>query len=441
MKRVFKTSIISSLLFCAFLSYSCTSEMVDTNTMAIIECDSDGNYIFSASMSDSESTRTIRQDDGYVYWDTDESIKIFYDSQTYGVFTSKNKSVSELVTFGGKFNLPVSDTDISSNGVVALYPSQDAEYNEGNVIFTLPSQQEAEVDTFKKGMFPSIAQSKSSALSFYNICGGIKLSVKNEGIKSITLRGNNSEFLAGRISVSFTKSGIPDYSIVDGVTEITLTAPQDGYFEVGKMYYIVALPCTLLNGFTMVYHTDDEDATTKIKNTVTIHRSKFGLVLDKDVQGFVVKFADPYFKASVVDQYDDNWDGEIDYVEAENVTNINCSNMGVTSLVGIEHFTNLKSLNCSGNSIKEIDLSQKTKLTTLYCYDNPLEVINVDNCSSLTALSIIDATTQSISNKMVNIDGYNSADAFAFSAELKGKQYPYETYGLTHYGDWPEATR
>lgn len=414
MKSLFKISIMSYLLLCFFICNSCTSELADSDSAKIVKCDADGNYIFDATLNDFMSTRTIRQEDGSVYWDKDESIKIFYDSQTYGVFTSKNQEVSASVTFGGKFNSPVSDSDITSNGVIALYPSQDAEYNDGKVVFTLPSQQEAEVGTFKKGMFPSLAQSKSSSLSFYNICGGIKLSVNNGDVRSITLRGNNSEYLAGRISVSFTQSGIPDYSIVDGETEITLTAPQGGCFEVGKMYYIVALPCTLLNGFTMVYHTDNETATTKINNTVTIHRSKFGLVLGKDVR--VVNFTCPYFKASVVGQYDDNWDGEIDYVEAENVTNINCSNMGVTSLDGIEHFTNLRSLNCSHNSIKEIDLSENSGLATLNCSNNPLEKLCVDNCTSLTALSIVNATTQSISQNMVNIDGYNGVDKFAFSA-------------------------
>ena len=416
MKNIIKTSIISSLLMCIAIT-SCTQEMMDsileTNTL---EYDSNGNYVFNASLNDTESTKTIRQNNGAIYWDKDESIKIFYNSQTYGVFTSTNTAASSTSSFSGKFNSPISDNDILQNGIIALYPSQEAEYNDGNVIFTLPSQQEAEVGTFKKGLFPTIAQSKSSSLSFYNICGGIKLSVYYEGINTITIRGNNSEYLAGKISASFSSSGIPEYTVVDGVSEITLTAPQGGYFEVGKMYYIVALPGTLLNGFTITYHTDDEEGTTKINETVTIHRSKFGLVLDKDKHGFVVSFADPAFKTSVVDLYDDNFDGEIDYLEAENVTNINCSNSGVTSLDGIEYFTNLKSLNCSNNSIKEIDLSSKSKLTTLYCYGNPIETLNLDGCVALGNMSIVNATTSSIANKKVNIDGYQGSDKLVFSA-------------------------
>lgn len=31
-------------------------------------------------------------------------------------------------------------------------------------------------------------------------------------------------------------------------------------------------------------------------------------------------------------------------------------------------------------------------------------------------------------------------DAFPFSEKLKDEKYPYETFGLTHYGDWPKAT-
>lgn len=415
MKSLLKIGILSSLVFCVFGNTSCTSEMIDDSSKVVVGCNQNGDCVFTASLADSELSRTIRQDNGAIYWDKNECIKVFYNAQTYGEFISTNQAVSATASFKGQFNTPISDSDIAQNGVVAIYPSQDAEYNGNNVIFTLSSQQEAEAGTFKKGLFPSIAQSKSSSLSFYNICGGVKLSVYYEGIKSITLRGNNSEYLAGRVSVSFNGSGIPEYSVVDGVSEITLLAPQNGYFEVGKMYYIVALPGTLLNGFTIIYHTDKEDGIVEIDNTITIHRSKFGLVLDKDVHGFVVNFDDPSFKASVVDEYDDNFDGEIDYIEAESVTNINCSNRNVTSLGGIEYFTNLKNLNCSNNSIKEIDLSSMSKLTTLNCYNNPIESLILDGCVSLTSMSIIDATINAISKKTVTINGYQKSEKFTFS--------------------------
>ena len=416
MKNIVKFGILSLSLACCFANVACNADNTEVNGRIILDRDSNGNYVFNASLEEGNATRTIRQDNGSVYWEKNENIKIFYDSQTSGTFTSTNQSVSATASFSGKFNNLVSDNDISTNGIIALYPAQEAEYNDGKVIFTVPSQQEAVVDTFKKDLFPAMAKSKSSSLSFYNVCGGIKLSVYYEGIKSITLKGNNSEYLAGRISASFSASGVPEYTVVDGVSEITLVAPQNGYFEVGKMYYIVALPVTLLNGFTITYHTDSDDAPVKINNTVTIHRSKFGLVLNKDLNGFVVKFADPSFKASVVDQYDDNFDGEIDFIEAENVTNINCSNKNITSLDGIEHFTNLRTLNCANNNIKEINLNSMSQLTTLSCSNNPIESLIVDGCSSLATLSIVNASINSISGKKVIIDGYEKSSKFVFSA-------------------------
>lgn len=420
MKKIFRIVTLPFVLIFDIMVVSCAPEIDDLGLESAIERDVNGNYIFNAQVSDLGLTKTFRKEDGSIYWDQNETIKIFYSSQKYGTFTSTNQSASLTASFSGTFNSPVSDSEITQNGIIALYPSENAEYNNNSVLLTLSAQQEAEVGTFKKGLFPSIAQSKSSSLSFYNICGGIKLSVHNDGIKAITLRGNNSEPLAGRIAVSFSSTGIPEYTVVDGVSEIKLTAPNGGYFEVGKLYYIVSLPCTLLNGFTIVYHTDNEDATVKFNDTVTIHRSKFGLVLDKDVHGFVVRFADSAFKACVVEQYDDNFDGEIDYIEVENVTNINCANRGVSSLEGIEYCTNLKSLNCSGNSIKDINLSSKSKLTTLNCYNNPIESLVLDGCSSLTAMAIINATTNSILNKNVTIDGYQGAEKFRFSSNDAG---------------------
>ncbi len=418
MKGLFRLTIALPLFVCSIFSLSCISEKIETDT--IIERDTNGNYVFYASLNDVEATKTIRQDNGDVFWDTNERIKIFYDSQTNGVFTSTNKVASANVSFSGCFNNPVSDTEIARNGVVALYASTLAEYDGNQITFTLPSSQEAEEGTFKKGLFPSVAQSKSSSLSFYNVCGGLKISVQNEGIKSITLQGNNSECLAGRISVSFGTSGVPEYSIVDGETEITLTAPGGGYFEVGQFYYIVALPCTLSNGFTLEYHTDDGVAKTEVYDTITISRSKFGLVLNKDVISGVVTFADRAFKVSVIEQYDDNFDGEIDFIEAENVTNINCANRTITSLEGIEYFVNLKSLNCSNNEIKEINLKSMSKLTTLNCYGNPIETLILDDCTALTSLSIINATTNSMSSRSVMIDGYEGATQFMFSSKGAG---------------------
>jgi hypothetical protein len=64
------------------------------------------------------------------------------------------------------------------------------------------------------------------------------------------------------------------------------------------------------------------------------------------------------------------------------ITSLDVSNASITDLTGIQGFSALTTLNCSGNSLKKIDLSKSTALTTLNCSNNPalicIQVADVD---------------------------------------------------------------
>ena len=64
---------------------------------------------------------------------------------------------------------------------------------------------------------------------------------------------------------------------------------------------------------------------------------------------------------------DDNY---LNDKEAASVTTIDISSKGIADLKGIEHFTALKTLNCSGNDLTTLDVSKNTALTELYCFNN-----------------------------------------------------------------------
>ena len=92
---------------------------------------------------------------------------------------------------------------------------------------------------------------------------------------------------------------------------------------------------------------------------------------------------------------DDNY---LNDKEAASVTAIDVSSKGIANLKGIEHFTALKTLNCSGNNLDAIDLSKNTALEELNCSSNILSALGVTantklkklNCSGnqLTALDV-----------------------------------------------------
>ena len=65
------------------------------------------------------------------------------------------------------------------------------------------------------------------------------------------------------------------------------------------------------------------------------------------------------------------------------ITTLNVSNSAIADLKGIEGFTSLTTLNCSGNQLKKLDLSKNTTITTLNCSNNP----------TLVCIQVADLTT------------------------------------------------
>ena len=128
---------------------------------------------------------------------------------------------------------------------------------------------------------------------------------------------------------------------------------------------------------------------------------------DFDISGF---FNDPIFRKYCTDNFDENGDGILTAREARMVEEIEVINMEITSLRGIEYFTELITLTCPRNWIESLDLSKNTKLRYLRCENNnrlehldlsnnvelrtvdlmynPLERLNVTGLVHLTTLSI-----------------------------------------------------
>lgn len=77
---------------------------------------------------------------------------------------------------------------------------------------------------------------------------------------------------------------------------------------------------------------------------------------------------------------DANNDGEIQVSEAQNVYRLDIANSNISSLIGLEYFSILYRLDCTGNLISSIDVSSLFNLYILYLNSNPnLISINMKN--------------------------------------------------------------
>jgi Leucine-rich repeat (LRR) protein len=83
---------------------------------------------------------------------------------------------------------------------------------------------------------------------------------------------------------------------------------------------------------------------------------------------------------------DANNDGEIQQSEALQVKKLRVLSSNIFSLDGIQYFTNLTELDCSGNQLTSLNVNSNTALTVLNCSGNQLASLNVSNNTALTNL-------------------------------------------------------
>lgn len=203
---------------------------------------------FVGVTEDGESTKTMLTDEGArVLWEPDDAIRIF-SGEKDGLFTALTESPASTTCFTGS-------TDFDSDGTssyFAIYPYSTSDSFDGtNAIVTVPANQTAVKKSFDRKAFIMLAQSKTPNLSFKNLCGGVKLSVSQENVFRIVLRGNNNETLAGIVQVQFL-DGRPIVSkVLEAQNSIELCCDNDSFFETGAWYFISCIPTSLPNGLTI----------------------------------------------------------------------------------------------------------------------------------------------------------------------------------------------
>ena len=299
----------------------------------------DNNTItIKAVMAENNPTRTVIQEGTTsVLWEPADEVKVFYKN-TGGRFTSNNTEPAGQADFTGNLTITgfFNEGFTADTPLWAVYPYRaDATSDGESVTTTLPAEQTGRAGSFAKRTFITLAKSANTTMGFYNVCGGIRFSLTQEGIKEVVFQGQNDEYLAGRVKLAFA-DGVPAVQeVTEGQKVLTLTAPNNGTFETGQWYYIVALPGTLSGGFKMTFNTDTEYATLKSNKSVTIKRGIFGSLADADEDlvfkekantepdpNDVIQFKDPLAKYACIEKFDSNSDGEVSYAEAAAVTSL-----------------------------------------------------------------------------------------------------------------------
>ena len=219
--------------------------------------------------------------DGKVTWKSGDKISVFYtaDSKTeVSEFTSAGEGAS--ATFKGRMSLlidPKKPAEVPAVEKWAVYPAATASAFDGTAFtVTVPETQTAQEGSFAaETCWPLVAKSGDNSLKFSAVCGGVAVTFQRAGITFFTFKAANGEKIAGKASVALDATGKPAAAPAEqSVSEIKVNAPAAG-FEVGKTYYVTALPANLAGGYTI---TLSDAGTVACETAVEISRDAFTAV-------------------------------------------------------------------------------------------------------------------------------------------------------------------
>ena len=272
-----KTRLLSVLTLLAFMVSGCNQdELLENKNPYKNQSD---NVEFSASFEEeSAESRTYIEEDAetsrlYLRWTKGDEISIFRGTTLNQRFLFKGETGDN----SGSFKLVPSDDFVSSNDLdesrnYAFYPYDENNRisEKGKLTVTLPATQTYAENTFAPGANAMIALTEHTGdvdLKFKNIGGYFKFKFygDDQTIKSVTLKGNNGEKLAGKAGVVCQYGDAPIVTMAEGATE-TLTLNCGAGIKVGATkeeateFWFVLPPTKFTKGFTITV-TDTDDGT------------------------------------------------------------------------------------------------------------------------------------------------------------------------------------
>ena len=143
-------------------------------------------------------------------------------------------------------------------------------------------------------------------------------------------------------------------------------------------------------------------------------------------------FPDEAFRVYVSATFDTNNDGVLDQGEIDEVTEIIVPEAGISSLQGLEYFTELTRLECNSNSLTQLNLSHNEKLQSVLCSGNQLTELDARACpelkylvcnnNKLTSLDISGnqklLSLQCVNNQLKALDISNNQELDMLTCEL-----------------------
>ena len=271
MKKIFVLSTLVSMLF-----VGCTS--FEDKDNIIIQSDKQLSAGFA------EETRTYVENDKYLRWHEDDRLTVFYGNTLNDQYRFKGKTGDNSGTFA---LVPSGELGTGNTlpSIYGIYPyNADARITDDGVItYNLPTTQLYAENSFGKDANTMIAVTESvndTFLSFKNLCGYLKLKLYGDAtIKSIEVKGNFGEKIAGNASITASYGETPSFTMNNDATDtITLNCGEGVTLgttaDDATIFWIVIPETTFKYGITITATSTDNKVFTKsTSNSVVIERN------------------------------------------------------------------------------------------------------------------------------------------------------------------------
>ena len=253
----------------------------------------DSNRSLEVSFEGGDDTR-IQLQNGKTVWTKGDHVSVFYRSTVNEEWQFDGETgdrTGQIVPVDNSVNPPA-----THNRVVVIYPYNNEYYlntETYSIEASLPAVQNYLKDSYGTNGNIMVSSNDYKQVSLKSVCGWLKLQLTGDGevVKSITLRGNNGEQVAGELHINTSDatcvlasaSGDAGESEVGGtlvrpgtiLTEVTLECGEGVTLGAeATSFYIALPPQTFESGFTVDIECDGYEAMTlSTSNALTIERN------------------------------------------------------------------------------------------------------------------------------------------------------------------------
>ncbi len=331
-------------------------------------------------------------------------------NQLESIDLSNNTKLKEIILWDNKLK----SIDVSKNTLVTYLDCDTNNLSE----LDITANTALETIYCCESQLTTLDLSKNSALKYFYISGN-KISAldfsNNPEIKEIECQNNNLQ------SIIFANNEkLKELYCGDNVLE-----------------NIDISECKALNRINC-----QNNKITQLDITKNIELTYNNIVCDEGVEiidGFVPvtiseqTFPDINFRNYILDTIDKDGNQILSGQELD-INTLNCSELNIKDLTGIEYFTRLTYLNCAENELSTLDLSSNIALTSLVCSYNPFTALDFSKNTALKEMSLygfgyaFDSLDLTQNTKLTNLHYNDNSLVISRKLELNEENYDDSDY-------------